>query len=465
MPELRPTRTPLPRWLPWLLGLGLLLGVGQIAFVQASTMRFDFHHFYLDADYVWQHRALNPDLDNPELLRRRQLPFYLPTVSVLIAPIAAGGPKVGAAIWVALHLVSLAVTLRILARWTRDDGQPESPPDERSANGAAWLPLGLAVVIALPAFYEAAKFNQLSYMVMALVLCGITAVERRRTWRAGFFFGLAIVLKLLPGIFVLWLVLKREGRTLGATMICAAAIAVLPPLLLFGPQQTLAYHRQWFAHNVTGASAKGMVEEDQGLQEAVQEPLQEHFIDRRNQSIPTVISRLFWPEHRFHVEYQPLQLSRAASLRLAYGLAALLGIAWIIFTRRPGSRLAPFAWRCEAAAHLLGMLIFSPLLRQYYLVWALPGLVLLAQAALGRSGTRRITAARIGLTVWVLGMALWLSKDARLLGAHLLMLIILAGVLFHLAWETNDAVGTNAVQGGSCSDPEGVSASSRGRSP
>ena len=110
-------------------------------------------------------------------------------------------------------------------------------------------------------------------------------------------------------------------------------------------------------------------------------------------------------------------------------LAALL--LWT--TRRQWTRLTPERRQAEFAVCALGMLVFSPLLRQYYLVWAVPALVLLAQLALNVDAPRSRRAAWLGVGVWVVGMAAWIWPLPRLLGAHLIMLIVM-GIL--LLWTT-----------------------------
>ena len=73
--------------------------VTAVSYRQARKLDFDFHHFYRDARYVWDHGALNPDRDNPRVLERRQLPFYLPVVALLLAPMTFAGVETAAVIW------------------------------------------------------------------------------------------------------------------------------------------------------------------------------------------------------------------------------------------------------------------------------------------------------------------------------------------------------------------------------
>ncbi len=418
------------RWLD--LGLlVLLLSLGLVSFHRASRGRYDFHHFYLDARYVWEHRQINSDSTNVDPDRRRQLPFYLPVVPLLLAPLAGLGRLGAALVWSAVQVAALGFSLRLLWQWAGLAADHESASNLTGLPRQQKLRVGIfavAVLLALPALLEAAKFNQLSYFVLVLVLGAAWALDRGRPAVAGIFLGVATALKLLPAIFLPWLLLKRQWVAAATLVAAAAGLALLPPLLVFGPPKTLEYHRQWWDYNVRGQAAQGLLDQE----------LPEHFIDRRNQSIPQVLARLTWPQHPHAVAFQPLRLDQPSCVALAYGLAVILFalLAWT--TRRPWERLTLDQRHAEAAAYAIGMLVFSPLLRQYYLVWAVPGLVLLARLASGgvptAASARRWSSRRLGwagLAIWAGGMLAWIWPTARLLGAHLIMLIALGATLLY----------------------------------
>ncbi len=402
----QPPRHPLDRLTRLGIVILCLIVTGQ-SLDRALRGRYDFHHFYLDARYVWTHHALNENLTNPNPDLRRQLPFYLPTVSVTLAPVAAFGRIPAALIWSTAQLSALIISLLILRRWGR-----------HTAHAPPLLPFGLTILIAAPAFLEAGKFNQLSYFVLALILAGWWAVSARRAPLGGALLAIAAVVKLLPAIFLIWLVLKRKWTAVIAFCATAALAIILPPLIAFGPARTIEYHRQWWAYNIAGDSARGMLNPD----------LPEHFIDRRNQSIPQVLARLTWPDHPHAAPCQPIHLSPQTCTRLGYTIAGVLFLALLWATRRPWNQLSERRNQAEFAAYAIGMLVFSPLLRQYYLVWALPALLLLAHKALVAATARRRTLGRAGVAIWIAGMLLWIWPTARELGAHLLMLIALAAL-------------------------------------
>jgi hypothetical protein len=388
--------------------VGLLIVVGIVSFDRARRARYDFHHFYLDARYVWEHGALNPDFENADRDQRRQLPFYLPVVPLALSPITALGRVPAAIFWAAAQVAALGYSLRVLLRWSR--------VRETLAPPAA--PMAIALLLALPAFIEAGKFNQLSYFVLASVLGGIRALDRERPLRAGALLGAAAVMKLLPAIFLPWLLLKRRWSAAVMMVAASAVLAVLPTMVVFGPGKSIEYHKEWWQHNVRGDAASGMLRAD----------LDDHFIDRRNQSITQVIARLTWTEHKHAAPWQPLKLEPQTALWISRLIAVSLGLMLLATTARPWSDLSPLRRHAEAAVYAIGMLVFSPLLRQYYLVWAVPALVLLARAATNPRSPHVRRLGWIALATWAGGMIAWIWPITRMYGAHLIMLLAI-GVL------------------------------------
>jgi alpha-1,2-mannosyltransferase len=400
--------------------VALLAGLGTLSYNRAARERFDFRHSYLDARYVWEHRALNPQLlegKPPEDLpvEVRQLPFYLPTVPLLIAPLTAWGRPTAALLWAVAQIAALGLSLRMLRSWS--PGRP--------------LIFGAMLLLALPALVEAARFNQLSYFVLALVLGGLVLLERNRAWLGGALFGCAAVIKLLPGLFLIWLILKRKWTAVGGFVVAAAGLAALPPVAVFGPRATLEYHREWCAHNLAGDAARGLLNP----------LLAEHFVDHRNQSIAQVLARLTWPGHPHPAAWQPVQLGPDTCMHAAHGaaLALLLLLAWS--TRRSWHQLGLERRRVEFAVFALGMLVFSPLLRQYYLVWALPAVLLLVRHADAKRWW-----GRVGTAIWVLGMLAWTWPAARVVGANLLMLLAMGVLLLSGVPEGRDQPAAESVK-------------------
>lgn len=391
----------------WSIIMVAIAVVAGVTLERGLAFQFDFHHFYRDAKYIWQHGNLNPDLDNPNLLQRRQLPFYLPAIPLLISPIAFAGPMIGAIIWSVLQVAAFAGCLWLLVEWIPKPGAIDPP---------RVLLLGFTVLLSAAPLFEAAKFNQLSFATLLLVLLGVRGTLRGSGISGGIWFALAALLKLLPAVFFVWLLLKRRWLAAAAYIVTFAAVAVIPCLVRWGPQQTWEYHREWWSYNVAGDSSSGLVNPE----------LREHFLNHQNQSIAAVIARIAWPSHPYPAPIQFFDWSQQMCSTVAKAIAGGLALVLLWRTRRAARDLAPSSLRQEAAVYALAMVAFSPLLRQYYLIWALPALaILITRVSLPRGAT----VAWVAVGVWLLSMAAWASPIARDYGANMIALFVIGGLL------------------------------------
>ncbi|MFO0837942.1 MAG: glycosyltransferase 87 family protein [Phycisphaerae bacterium] len=385
---------------------------GAVSLVRGLEFSFDFHHFYLDAEYVWRHAALNPDLDNADRMLRRQLPFYLPAIPIALAPLAALGRAGAAVIWALGQAAACWCCMRELHRWCVEQAVTSDTRSRSAASDRAWRRFVLVAVLSAPATYEAVRFNQLSLLVLMLALAAHRALRNGSEIRAACLVAVAAVVKLLPALLLVWLATRRRWRALLAAVATTPIAAIIPCLAVLGVSGTIEAHQQWLDYNLT--AARGMLDP----------ALREHFLDHRNQSLPDVLARLTDPAHPYRTAWQPMALSpkaRGGIVNVARMLIVLLTIAatWPrAATDRQHSARSLAMW-------LLAMLLLAPLMRQYYLVWALPALAVFAS-------DRRLFA-RIGIAVWTIGMLAWLSADARAYGAHWLMVLVMSAMLAALS--------------------------------
>jgi hypothetical protein len=390
------------------LWLGLLLMVAIVSLARSQRMAFDFHHFYLDGAYIWQHWEFNPSFDGVDPNDNRQLPFYLPVVPLVLGLVSAGGVAAAGVIFAGVHVGSLLVTVRVLwremARWgTVDLAGP-------------MLVLGALMAMSI---YEAARYNQLSFVMLALLVLGCAAL-RKRPMLAGALFGLAAVIKLLPGILGVWLLLKRRWSAAGAMVATVVLVSIVPVAIAFGPARCVELHQEWLSYNFGSITGHGM--SGQGFAD--------HFVDHHNQSLAETLARTFRADHPAANPWQPMQLPAQAVQRVAQLMSGVLLIALLLMTRRPLKTLDDRQMWGEFAVYCLAMLIFSPLLRQYYFVWVLPAVLFFAADAMGAAkGNRRQRLGQIGLAIWLVANVLWPFDVFRNYGGHLLIFVVMALLL------------------------------------
>lgn len=157
------------------------------------------------------------------------LPFtYPPLAAIAFSPFA----------WMAFPVASVAITCTTLALLvvsttivlTRLDLASPSAAWSAVTSEPAWLRrLWLAAAIVAPAtiYLEPIKanfdFGQINVVLMTLVIAD--CVPRRTPWPRGILVGLAIALKLTPAVFLLYFLLRRDGRaaiTAGISFVVAS---------------------------------------------------------------------------------------------------------------------------------------------------------------------------------------------------------------------------------------------------
>lgn len=165
------------------------------------------------------------------------LPFtYPPLAAVVFCPLAwLPLPAASAAITgatLALLIAAMTLVLTGLDVWPRSVIVP----------GAAWVRrswLAAAIVAPAAVWFEPIRsnfgFGQINVVLMALVLAD--CVPRRLPWPRGLLLGVAVALKLTPAVFVLYFLLRRDGRAVLMTVASFLAATLLGFLL--------AWHDSW----------------------------------------------------------------------------------------------------------------------------------------------------------------------------------------------------------------------------
>lgn len=142
-------------------------------------------------------------LDGRDVYAEREaLPFtYPPIAAVLAVPLTLAGLPGAVALMTVGSLVALALAVWVMARhW---------------GHAWWWVALGVPVVAGLSPVWRAAELGQVNALLMALIAVDLWAVPTR--WR-GWLTGLAMAVKLTPGVFLLYLLATRQWRAAGAVV-------------------------------------------------------------------------------------------------------------------------------------------------------------------------------------------------------------------------------------------------------
>ena len=218
--------------------LYFLTGFRFESLVSGDTRQVDFRMWY----------SLPPQIkaqDYPSVLAGNWLiPFpYLPSAVALMLPLSFMTQTAAFIVWMILQALSFVVVI-----WTslRLVGIHQSH---------LRLPIAAAAVFVVSAAVEwdlRTHNNNLIYL--ALVMLGLTA---RKTWIAAILFAVTANLKLYSGVLIPGLLWRREYRLALTTALAATVLAVVLPLLAFGPDQSLKLFNSWINEILYTTSSAG----------------------------------------------------------------------------------------------------------------------------------------------------------------------------------------------------------------
>jgi alpha-1,2-mannosyltransferase len=331
----------------------LVFGAAVWAFLAVAAVR----HGYFDLNvYYGAVRYWTAGHDIYDYLRpSTEYGFtYPPFAALVMLPMAL-------LTWRETILVSL--TLSVLATglvlyWLVD-------PIARRQGWTRWFALAIAAgfAAAYEPMRETINFGQVNMVLVVLVLADLLLLVVPGRRLAGVGIGLAVAVKLTPGVFVLYLLLTRRFRAAGVAVLTAVAATLAAAAVTPDESRVFWTDAVWNVDRIGSAS----------------------FVS--NQSLSGVVARL--------------GLDPPWSSLL---LAALVGGAFAVWVRR-----ARAAWAAgdEMTGFTLTAIfgcLASPFTWVHHLVWVMPAFPLLVDTALApstgrRRGRRLLVAAGVGYAV------------------------------------------------------------------
>ena len=264
-----------------------------------------------------------------------------------------------------------------------------------------WLAFGLLFQRCLA---QNMTHGQLSLFVAVGVARGTVELQRGRDGRAGVWLALAAALKITPGLFLLALLPMRRPRAAAVMAAVAAAAILLVPWPFCGTDEHLR-HLSGLGHVLTGSitdpDSVSIVQHygGPGIRGTLDYLLQPRALDPAGNT----------------TNFIALSDGALLAVKLAWSalIAAVLA-AWFFAVR---ARPDPIRIAHQAAATMLAMSLFSPLLRVYHLSAAMLAFALFCRGPRGRRDVLWSTTA-LGLLFAMtlrqrnlLGEALWRALD------------------------------------------------------
>jgi alpha-1,2-mannosyltransferase len=284
------------------------------------------------------------------------LPFTYPPFAALLAAPLAWMP------WPAAQIVMVVLIYAALALAVGYCFRP------LLARAGAWSPLVLGVLVALMIcpmpLRDQVRFGQVDLFLVAL--CVVDCATPRPRWPRGLLVGLAMAVKLVPGVFLVYLLITRRREAAVNALFTAAGATLLAFALL--PRDSVDF---WF-----GALLEG-------------DRVGSNYVTS-NQALRGFLLRMYWPDMvTAWVWLASAALLAWVGFRYARGLS-LLGAS---------GRLSPAdSWSAEQAGIAvtgLVAVIIGPVSWIHHLAWIVP--VIGALAGDGRNARRCLAATG----VWV----------------------------------------------------------------
>jgi len=276
--------------------------------------------------------------------------IYPPGAQIIFMITGLAGPN---PIWIRLLLVAAdGLTLLGLARWAQALGRPPQ--------------LAALYAFAPPAVLEGAVGGHIDGLGVALLVGAGLAFSRRRDGWAGAALGASIATKLLP-VLVVPLLLRRAWRVVAVAAVVAGLLA-LPYLGGSGPGEGLAqYGGRWRGNDGAFALLINVFEHvwPPGSGTVDLSPTLSRLVLRL---VAAPADALPWAEG----------VVFAAAKLAALGLFSLVWLA-LAFRHRRAPPIVAFAGLLGPA--VAALLLLSPVVHPWYLLWLLPFLALAAPDA------------------------------------------------------------------------------------
>jgi hypothetical protein len=218
-------------------------------------------------DPLWQGQNIYSKGDVPDGSPVHLHP-NMPFVTILLTPLAHLPPLVVAAIVNLLKILLVFASVRML--WEVASHQGQRP--------ALWV-LALGVLWGILSVVADIQHGNTNIFVLAAISLHLWLYRRGHEGFAGASLALAICLKMVPALFVLYWLYQRSWRVLGGMVVGLAALAVAIPAVALGPVHAAELTRSWLSNLIIPGLVKNS-----------------SYPVHINQSLPAMMNRFFQPQ-------------------------------------------------------------------------------------------------------------------------------------------------------------------------
>jgi hypothetical protein len=282
-----------------------------------------------------------------------------PLFPLLFVPFAYLSRPVGAGLWVVLKFICLFFVVRAIRRMARD-----GTGGEEALGSYAWF------AVLIPASYVVQEFRSgnMQFFIFALTVAGLYLL-RRQPARTGAMLGLGTNIKLVPGVFLPYLLFRGHGRAVAWSAVFLAFFTLLPAAY-FGWQGNLNLLASWWRDGIAEPTPwKWGINPDHSLRGVLRRYLS-----------PVPYEQMPDPNYR-NINFASVAPEVLTAAWVILALAGGLGLLWLAWNLRQLEKAEPgVAPRTDALEYALlfcGSLLLAPLTQRIYMVALLfPALVL-----------------------------------------------------------------------------------------
>ena len=406
---------PAPRWIVWLLWGFVLISpaFSTVLAIFCFDVETDFQELYENGRKVietWR----------PEVVYAGHEPgFYPPSALPLFMFFSALPAPVSCFASCATYGLLFFLALRVLPK--------EAMFLRPGQYSHAWL--FLALVIGWYIAYDITS-GQVSGVPMFALVLGYVYWRRGKIWRGAAALSVGVAFKLLPGVAVLFFLVKRQWKMVVATGVLSLAFGVLPGLILFGPAKSAQSWRDYYDH-VAWPKSHPVEYRNPETRDRIRWTKPASFL---NPSLSVTMLRWLsdYPQDNRHTPFLPLaHWSQQGVYRGYQALLLAMGAISLWMCRRRLGSDPPEALATQYGLVLVWMTLCSPHLAIYYMAWALWPVAVL----MGYVGRREALDGQSdhmnALALWAFAISFFLSAVTilRAAGVHPAMLLTLWAVL------------------------------------
>jgi hypothetical protein len=340
---------------------------------------------------------------------------YMPSAAMYFAPLALFGFSTGLLLRYCAALVCLWLSLRMMQTMVR----AANPQLAELLEGLGFQITALTVLLASHYVLRDLDDGGPHLILLAMLVAGVFNAWKGNDGFAAGWFGLATALKANCGLFLPFLLWKRQWR-LAILTTFAALFWIALPALWMGPESWWRHQQQWNTvalRSALGNPIPGAAENELRVQ---------------NQALrPAILS----VASHWSADVRTSAMLADATMVLVFAVCCW---AWRFPYQDPYKDQRDPRWPLESATVMLLVLLLSPVTWTQHLVMVIPTLFLIIAQGLGVGGLSRI--GKSGLALFAV-LALVLNRSVvgksaylTLLGYHIhtvAMLIMLALLLVY----------------------------------